>query len=578
MSEVAEEAAGRHEATSKAIQTRLDRLTAGCGLLLFSTALWCLWPVFTSGAPLLSVLAPVAVSLLWAGMLPDLMVSTAQTRSRLGAASSVVWAPIAVIGVFGIPSGGSVTLGAALLLVSSAGLLITSRNLLVGGFSVARYRAVMGGVGAVAALSVLVPRGTEDAGYGMVVVALAIVIAARDWVGSDEQRSSRSAFRRRLDGMETRILQHRAAGSPVDQAASLVLTAAQRGHVDPRAGLDLLDRAEDAMQRALRLEDDIAEIRKDVLAAVEAAEDAAPAAKRPRRTMVEAEREVELGSLEEGEALFRAAKRQALEVSEWWQRAERSITDAKRLLRDGGGASNNALLEMLEQAEEELRGERPRQAHEIAVVIPLQLGVAEDTAAMAGELLETAEKRIAEVDGLDTAEWTETLERAASALGSGENDLARGLCESVLREVEKEREAMDHVRRALRQRSSLAGRWAELSDSDAWDSRLGEVDGAADERKWTHAAELLQRLSDALDADLGAFSEARELVEFATEEWGRLRIGLEQAGIDLLDEQRRDAELKLGEASEASRGGELAACLTALGEFDLACEALRRRI
>ena len=69
----------------------------------------------------------------------------------------------------------------------------------------------------------------------------------------------------------------------------------------------LLDESEEDMEQALSFAGDVEIVRKDALEAVEAAESIAPIASVPKAfDMVE--REVSLGSLREGELLFRRPK------------------------------------------------------------------------------------------------------------------------------------------------------------------------------------------------------------------------------------------------------------------------------
>ena len=76
----------------------------------------------------------------------------------------------------------------------------------------------------------------------------------------------------------------------------------------------LLDESEEDMERALSFADDVEIIRQDALTAVEAAELIAPTVKRPRKAYEMGEREVKLGSLREGEQLYRQAKKRASET------------------------------------------------------------------------------------------------------------------------------------------------------------------------------------------------------------------------------------------------------------------------
>jgi hypothetical protein len=562
----------------QSIQYRIDRLSLFSGFILFATAFWCMWPIFSNNIDPLRVLTPAAIALLWAGIIPDLAVSNPTTRSRLGAASSVFWIPIAIIGSGSLSVLTTKSIGGALLICCSFALFFSSRKLLYGEYKVVRYRSIMGLIGVFAGLSVLIPQGFESNILGSVIVLIALLNSFNDWFGSDEQRTVRKNFKQKLDAIEGELLVHRSKGKTVDQAASLVLTASQEGHIDPQYGLEMLSRARDSMERAIRLAEDISEICEDTRLVIVNAEQIAPVVKRPRRTFVQAERELELGSLEEGEYLFRLAKKQANEICEWWEKAETAISEAKRLLREQKGQEIKSLESLLSEATTNLENENPKQAYECALSIPIQLSSVEGNAEIAIHAIGSAKKKLKETDGLDLNLWNKNLLRAESALEKGDYSLARGLAEGVLRQLDTERESMDYIRKALRQRSKLKAKWKNLADSNEWDKRLKEIETAAEELEWSHAATLLQRLTDSLESDLGAHSEANELLNFAKNEWATLRVKCDKVGIDLLDEQRRYAEQYLAEASQSVQTGELQICLDKLGEADAMMEKLRRRV
>ena len=560
------------------IQRRIDRLSLFSGFVLFATAFWCMWPIFSNNIDPLRVITPAAIALLWAGIIPDLTVSNSTTRSRLGAASSVFWIPIAIIGSDSLSELTTKSIGGALLICCSFALFLCSRNLLYGEYKVIRYRSIMGLIGVFAGLSVLIPQGLESNIFGSIIVLIALLNSFNDWFGNDDQRTVRKNFKQKLDAIEGELLVHRSKGKAVDQAASLILTASQEGHVDPQYGLEILSRARDSMERVIRLAEDISEIREDTMLVVVNAEKIAPIVKNPRRTVVQAERELELGSLEEGEYLFRLAKKQASEICEWWEKAETAISEGKRLLREQKGQAIESLGSLLSEAINNLDNENPKQAYECALSIPIQLTSVEGNAEIAIQALESAKKKLKETDGLNLDLWNKNLLRAENAIENGDYSLARGLAESVLRQLDIERESMDYIRKALRQRSKFKSKWKNLADSKEWDKRLKEIETAAEELEWSHAATLLQRLTESLESDLGAHSEANELLKFAKNEWATLRIKCDKVGIDLLDEQRRNAEQYIAEASQAAQTGELQVCLDKLGEADTMMEKLRRRV
>ena len=49
------------------IQKRIEKLSLFSGFILFLTALWCLWPIFSNKIDPLDVLTPAIIALVWAG-------------------------------------------------------------------------------------------------------------------------------------------------------------------------------------------------------------------------------------------------------------------------------------------------------------------------------------------------------------------------------------------------------------------------------------------------------------------------------------------------------------------------------
>ena len=141
-----------------------------------------------------------------------------------------------------------------------------------------------------------------------------------------------------------------------------------------------------------------------------------------------------------------------------------------------------------------------------------------------------------------------------------------------------ESEAMDDVRRALRQKVHLLTRWQDREDASEWDIRLKEIEEATDDLQWTHAAVLLDRLTKDLDSEGKATEEAAELLEFVKDEWNTLRNQCEASGIKVDDPERSGTEESIGIADEAIKAGRTDEALESLGLADEFMEKLRRRV
>jgi hypothetical protein len=407
---------------------------------------------------------------------------------------------------------------------------------------------------------------------------MAFAVAFFDIYGKDPDKGARKKFKTLRDKIELRILELRAQGHQIDQAASLLQNANEAGYNDPKEGMTILQLAEDDIERTLAMSSDITDIRDDAAKAVEEADDIAPTAKKAKRLLTQGEREMELGSLREAEMLFRKAKKHAGEIIEFWQQAEKAIADGKRALSGCEGAQYDSLFRAVEEAEAALARETPAEATGIALAIPEHVENLGQTEEDAGEVVKDAERAIKAADGIDDSDFAERLEQAKAALEEGNFSLARGMADSILREVTRESEAMVEVQKAWRQRKKLIARWSDWADAKEWDARLKEVDKSRKDKQWSHAAMLLNEITKELDAEGAASGEAGELLNFLQEEWRGLRNKLEAAGIKVGDGERNACEAAVGEAAAAHQIGDMDSCLAKLGEADGMMEALRRRI
>ena len=565
---------------------RVENATLFTALSLLVCAVWLAWPsikgLMEGDGVVLTSFGPPLVLLIWGIFVQDLTLDDAVARSRVASATSIAWPILLCLGALGLEGNRYQVAGSALILFAGLMCRQLSNQTMRGNFGVLRYRAVLTGIGSASAVALTLTQSESLAslsgGSAGLVSLFAVVDTVYTWTVGDDQKAERKRFKKRLDGLETRLLELKAQGAAVAQAASLLTTAKEEGHLDPEYGMRLLDESEEDMERALSLADDVEIIRKDALEAVIAAEDIAPTAKRPRKAYDMGEREVKLGSLREGEQLYRQAKKRATDIIAWWSKAEATILEATRALDGKQGAGVAHLREMLGDAKTKLAQEQPMEAYEFASAILPQLEADEGALDRAKTSLVEARRTVDQSDGLDTEEFEERLAQAEQALEAGNASQAIGLADGVVRTVERERAAMDDVLRALKQKKQLTKRYQNRDDRATWDGMLQEVIDAADQRLWSHAGMLLERMTTALDNEGHAADEARELYDFVIEQWKVLRNQCEAASIKAVDEDRRACEEAVAEAETALEGGRIEAALAALGEADAAMERLRRRI
>ena len=578
---------GAIQAAIKQRTARLEKLVAASSMLILLGAIWLVWPTLSAAAKgeggLLTGLGMPIIILIWGLLVQDIGLTNPSARTRVGASATIAWPVLLMIASKEVTSISEITVtGPALVAVAASSCFFYSRAVLKGGLDVQRFRSLMTGVGFVAAFSIFVGDIPEPSSTtwltSVTVLGVTAILTIHIWVSGDEHKGLRRGFSKRLDRLETRILVLKTEKAAVDQASSLIMTAREEGHVDPELGMRLLDDAEEDIERSLSLAGDVQIVREDARNSVKQAEDIAPTAKKARKSFDMGMREIELGSLREGEMLFRQAKKRAMEVIEWWQKAESAIAEAARLLDGKSGENIDHLHEMLADAKKKLAAESPKKAFEYAFTIPAQLAAGDDALGRAAEAIKEAERQLAQSDGLDITELKARLDNASTALDAGNASQAVGLADGVVRSIKAERVAMDDTRRALRQKKKLVKQFESRQDSDEWQAKLDEIIKAADEKQWTHAATLLDRMTAALDKSGREADEARELLDFVTEEWKILRNQLEAAMIKADDKERLQCEASVAKAGEELSVGNIESCLENLSAADDLMEKLRRRI
>ena len=568
---------------------RIERLSTICALMCLAGAVWLAWPTlkeaFSGDAELLSGLGMPILVILWGIVLQDLILDDPKARTRVGAACSMFWPLLMMFAIRSYGTELSEILACVLLFGLGFAMLKGSAKTLRGGIDVMRFRAMMTALGGLTVLGVLVGDRAEEIWIQSpsdwlhpLLTAIVLLQVAYLWIAGDNLRHERKAFRTELDRLETRILILRSEGAAVDQAGSLVTTAKEEGHIDPAFGMRLLAEADEDIERSLSLAGDVDVVRTEALAVIEHAEDLTPLAKRPRKSYDMGQREASLGSLREAEALYRQAKIRAQEIVTWWAQAEGAINHANELLTGQSGAAIDNMREIIRDARKQLEREAPKKAFELAVVIPIQLQADGDAKERAEVVLKDAAKALKAAEGFDTSDLEHRLDQAESALEAGDTGQAIGLGEGIMRVIKIEREAMDSVRRALRQRKKLLARFEGFSDSDKWMLRFTSVQKAADERQWSHAATLLERLTIDLDALGNEQYEANTLLTFVREEWSVLRNQCEASNLPATDEDMKNTDAAIALAADRLQEGQVADALEQLGQADAAMERLRRRV
>ena len=228
LAEMVEQAAHRRRRS-------LESATMSVLMIQLLGALWLLQP--TVGSLLEGQQRPLGpetvggaiLALLFALILLDLVDDAPRTRTRVAALATIGAPAFAVIAIAAYqPDLAGAVAFATFIFVGGIAYHHSERTLR-GRLDVMRFRSSMGILGVILSLSLTLGLGLEGVpliGAGAVMV-LGLVRSGADWFLLDDDRSERRRFARRLDDLEARLLDLRAAGAPVDQAASLAMTAAR---------------------------------------------------------------------------------------------------------------------------------------------------------------------------------------------------------------------------------------------------------------------------------------------------------------------------------------------------------------
>ena len=545
-------------------------------LLLITSAGWWLFPAMDGSVELLPRMGPVIALFVAALMLMDLIDHGPIERSRIAIASGLAWPMVIAMAIDSFGEGDRALASAILILVGTS-LLLHWRNALAGSLSTRRLRAFSGLAGTALGIAIVISLGLELLIAGVFAVAC-IGMVTPDLMAKDDVHKERKKFANELDDAEARMLELRSKNSGLEQASSLIQQAREAGWKDPARGMVLIEEAEREAKRIMEMAVDIDAIRRDSLSAVEKAEEIAPVVQGPRRALKMGDREAGHGSLREAESLYRLAKTKAGAIEEYWQAATDSIASADKAIASKSGSASDSVRGILTAAKEAMDAEEPAEALHIASSIPAHIESLEASSGEAEVAIADAEAALQSADGELPLANVERLAEAKEAFAKGDVPLAKGLADSLAREVRETSDAMQEVQRALRQKKQISARFPSGQASQVWRSRLEEVETAASSGAWVNASKSLTSLTDNLATYESEASEAKELLDFVQSEWSELRRRLDSSSIAPTDESRRATEAAVNEATQALDSGEIQDCLTALGNADELLEGLRRRV
>ena len=566
-------------------QNKLEKLAATCALVIIIASFLVGWPAISSimnnRNTDYTTFGYSALILIWGMFIQDLTSEHNKAKTRIFALCAIAWLPIATASVGQLSTEMNQFIACCCFFLVSGILYVQEKKTFVGKLEVKRFQSVMHLIGWLSAVSITVSSNHQTILNLRLQLTLIIVVAiiyVYQWLNADDNRLRRKRFGKNIDALEMRMLELRSNGVVIDQAASLLTTAKQQGYRDLDYGEELIALAEEEIERTLSFSNDVDDIRADTEKFLKKAEEIAIEAKKPGNLFKAGLREIEFGSLREGEMLFRESKKKSKEIIDWWEKARIAIQLAKNMLEERENLELTQLNEILSDAKKLLQSEEPKKAYAIASTIPLQLESTDLAMEKAAEKLKEAQKAMKSTEGLNTEDLFNRLEKAEKSMQSGNQAMVSGISDGIIREIESERAAMDNVLRALKQKKHLTKKWKDREDKSEWDAKLKEIESAAENLAWTHALKLLSDLTKELDGQSQIKTEVIELLEYLKEQWKILRNQCEASNMDVTDSRFVEIDGTMSEINDNLEAGMYEKCFLQLSHVDEMMESLRREV
>lgn len=556
-------------------RARLERSSLILQLLLITAgALW-LFISLGSDSSLLFRLGPVTILFSSSLIIPDLVEFGPNQRARVSTACCFLWPPLLAFAEKNRYDGASI--GSVLVLISVSFLLFYFSALLLH-----------------TEVNSLRLRGLSTfAGFGIAIPIIAINSSLESWaiifitgllttipllISKDGSEVARSEFYEKLRRAEKRILDVQTGNSVLQQSNSLLKTAREEGRKNPELGLQLVRKAEDEASRILAFLEDLTEMKEQSVAIVAQSEQITGHEGEARRMIELGMGEMESGSLRAAETIFKSAKDKAMTIISHWENANLAISQAEDAVGSEEGHLIQAIRNTIETARNAMENEDPKYALAIVSEVPSQMGQVKELMSRAIGAIGDAEDAIS-LSGPDTIDdANDRLLEAKEAIKSGNASLAIGLAEGITRSLRRESEAQLTVQRALRQKQSIIDRIPSGDFATQWLEKIGEIESLADSGSWMKASESLNSLTSDLDSLGSRISEARDMLDFISQDWIKLRKRLESSGIGPDNPDRSNTEKALSLAEGSLSDGRIEDCLESIGAADSAMESLRRLI
>jgi hypothetical protein len=236
------------------------------------------------------------------------------------------------------------------------------------------------------------------------------------------------------------------------------------------------------------------------------------------------------------------------------------------------------VISILNSAKDALLREDPEEAKQIAESIQYHMksiGSNEESAILVIDKVENSLSALGSDIPINTKE---RLNEAKEALELGNATLAKGLADSILREISLTSESMQKVQKALRQKGEIKSRFPSGELRSDWTIKLDKIVAKSNSGDWIEASNYLDDLTKSLGEFEVESKEAEELLVFIQDDWESLRKKLDSSGIGPGDEMRLLTEQSVANATKFFEEGDIKSCLSNLAKSDELFENIRRRI
>ena len=222
--------------------------------------------------------------------------------------------------------------------------------------------------------------------------------------------------------------------------------------------------------------------------------------------------------------------------------------------------------------------ERPDEALKILESLTDHIEGIDDIFNEAKKSIDEAEIAISTLTENISPDLLDRLEQSKIALNEGDAPLAKGLSDSVLRQIKHISSAMNKVQISLKQRTKIQERFPIGRNNDYWERKLDSIIRNANLFDWIKASSILDELILELDNLESQSKEIFELLNFIQSDWSKLRNRAESNGIGPENEERILLEKNISQAENLLIEGEIQKSLKIIAACDEIMESIRRKI